>query len=57
MSKTKKDKFHRADDRKYSDGYKRGGEDTMSHRQEKRIKNMFRSGNMNDILSSFSTKR
>lgn len=56
MSKTKKDKFHRADDRKYSDGYKRGGEDTMSHRQEKRIKNMFRSGNMNDILSSY-TKR
>lgn len=53
MSKTKKDKFQRADDRKYSDGYKRNGEDTSMQRHEKRIKNMFRSSNLNDIMGSY----
>ena len=53
MSKTTKDKYHRNEDRKFTDGYKKPSADYYSNKKEKRERNQFRSNNMNEIFYKY----
>lgn len=52
MSKTIKDKSHREHERKFIDGGQRKRQDAFNQREEKRLKNTFRSNNINELLNS-----
>lgn len=46
MSKTKKDKFNLSDDRRFVDGAYAQRNTSFEAREEKKMKNIFRSGNL-----------
>jgi hypothetical protein len=50
MSKTRKDRVRREQDRRFTDGGYKKQENLFEHRKEKRIVNDFRSNNIESLL-------